>query len=233
MLWMVSSDASYVLSDGVSSNTTSTPAPWSSIPGEIQQRQKCDTDMSGTNILHTNVFSNALILSDGWQKRSLVHKISTTYSQKFYCYYGMSEGRKLREHQLTMFICGKWLVKPRQIKTKVSIYISMKYNTHTCLTALCPGLPRWAGTRKIKPIWILLKQETVSGSGISWAICKSAPRSRQITMPAPHHSVILQAGCLSCRRTNSVKATKAWSTIHTTEFFVKDHLRQFLFNQVL
>jgi len=40
-----------------------------------------------------------------------------------------------------------------------------------------------------KPIWILLKQETVSGSGISWAICKSATRSRQITMPAPHHSV--------------------------------------------
>ena len=35
----------------------------------------------------------------------------------------------------------------------------------------------------------LLKQETVSGSGISWAICKPAPRSRQITMPAPHHSV--------------------------------------------
>ena len=34
-----------------------------------------------------------------------------------------------------------------------------------------------------------MKQETVSGSGISWAICKSAPRSRQITTPAPHHSV--------------------------------------------
>ena len=28
----------------------------------------------------------------------------------------------------------------------------------------------------------------MSGSGISWAICKSAPRSRQITTPAPHHS---------------------------------------------
>jgi len=25
----------------------------------------------------------------------------------------------------------------------------------------------------------------VSGSGISWATCKSAPRSRQITTPAP------------------------------------------------
>ena len=62
-------------------------------------------------------------------------------------------------------------------------------HTHTRLTALCPGLPGWVGTRKVKPVWILLKQETVSGSGISWAICKSAPRSRQITTPAPYHSV--------------------------------------------
>ena len=58
-------------------------------------------------------------------------------------------------------------------------------HTHTRLTALFLGLPRWAGTRKVKPIWILLKQETVSGSGISWAICKSAPCSRQTTTPAP------------------------------------------------
>jgi len=50
-------------------------------------------------------------------------------------------------------------------------------NTHTRLTALCPGLPGWAGTRKVKPIWILLKQETVSGSGISWVMCKSATRN--------------------------------------------------------
>jgi len=35
----------------------------------------------------------------------------------------------------------------------------------------------------------LFSTETVSGSGISWAVCKSAPCSRQITMPAPHHSV--------------------------------------------
>ena len=50
----------------------------------------------------------------------------------------------------------------------------------------------------------------MSGSGISWAICKSAPRSRQITMPAPHHSVFLQAGCPACCPTNSVKALKAF-----------------------
>ena len=29
----------------------------------------------------------------------------------------------------------------------------------------------------------------MSGSGISWVRCKSAPCSRQITTPAPHHSV--------------------------------------------
>jgi len=91
-------------------------------------------------------------------------------------------------------------------------------------------LPGWASTRKIKPIWILLKQETVSGSGISWAICKSAPCSRQgadlkvsqtaascklaTTMPAPHHSSFLQAGCPSCRPTNSVKALKAISQVN-------------------
>jgi len=80
--------------------------------------------------------------------------------------------------------------------------------TYTRLTALCPGLPGWAGTRKVEPIWILLKREAVSGSGISWAVCKSAPRSRQITTPAPHQLVFLQAGCPSCRPTNSVKALK-------------------------
>ena len=42
--------------------------------------------------------------------------------------------------------------------------------------------------QKGKPIWILLKQETVSSNGVSWAICKSAPRSRQTTTPAPHQS---------------------------------------------
>jgi len=72
--------------------------------------------------------------------------------------------------------------------TKSRSYWVLVTHTHTHLTALFPGLPGWAGTRKALPIWISLKQETVSGSGISWAICKSAPSSRQITMTAPHHS---------------------------------------------
>ena len=59
-------------------------------------------------------------------------------------------------------------------------------HTHTHpFNSRLSGTTRWAGTRKVKPIWILLKQETVSGSGIRWAICKSAPRSSHTTMPAP------------------------------------------------
>ena len=87
-------------------------------------------------------------------------------------------------------------------------------HTHTHpFNGLFPGLPRWAGTRKVKPIWILLNQKTVSGSGINWATCKSALCSRQITMPAPHHSVFLQAGCPSCGPTNSIKALKATQSL--------------------
>ena len=102
-----------------------------------------------------------------------------------------------------------WLHRPILFLFDFLISELIDTHTHTRLTNLCPGLPRWAGTRKVKPICILLKQETVSGSGISWAICKCAPRSRQITTPAPHSSVFLQAGCPSCRPTNSVKALKS------------------------
>ena len=46
--------------------------------------------------------------------------------------------------------------------------------------------------QKGKPFWILLKQEMMGGSGISWTICKSfAPHSRQITTAVPHHSIIM------------------------------------------
>ena len=83
----------------------------------------------------------------------------------------------------------------------------IRTHTHTRLTDLFPGLPRWAGTRKVKPIWILLKQETVSGSAISWAICKSAPRSRQITRPAPHHSVFYRPDALPAAQST---ASKHW-----------------------
>jgi len=68
---------------------------------------------------------------------------------------------------------------------------------------------------KTNTIWILLKQDTVSGSGISWAICKSEHRSRQITMPAPHHSVFYRPDALpaaqptASKHRRQIKALKA------------------------
>jgi len=85
-------------------------------------------------------------------------------------------------------------------------------NTHT----LCMGLPGWAGTRKLKPVWILLKQEIVCGSGISWAICKSAPHSRQVTTPAPHQLKFFtgRMPCLppnqQCQSTEGRQRTVKW-----------------------
>jgi len=57
----------------------------------------------------------------------------------------------------------------------------------------------------------LLEQEIVSGGGISWAICKSAPRSRQISCQHPPLS-FLQTGCPSFHPTNSIKALKAFQS---------------------
>jgi len=72
------------------------------------------------------------------------------------------------------------------------------------------GTTRVSRYQKGKPIWILLKQETVSGSGISWAICKPAPRSRQITMPAPHHSVFYRPDALPAAQPT---ASKHWINV--------------------
>ena len=51
------------------------------------------------------------------------------------------------------------------------------------------------------------KRQWVAVASARTYICKSAPHSRQITTPAPHRSVFLQAGCPFCRPTNSVKAS--------------------------
>jgi len=51
----------------------------------------------------------------------------------------------------------------------------------------------------------LLEQETVSGSGNSWAICKSALCPRQITMPAPHHSIFYRPVALPAAQPTASK----------------------------
>ena len=75
-----------------------------------------------------------------------------------------------------------------------------------------PGLPGWAGTRKVKTSLDLFKQEIVNGSGISWAICKSAPHPRYNSHTSIPPLYFLLARCPSCHPTNSIKALKEFAT---------------------
>ena len=80
---------------------------------------------------------------------------------------------------------------------------------NTRLTALCPGLPGWAGTRKVKSIWILLKRRDGEWQWHQLGhmeVCTSIQADNHASTPPLS---FLQAGCPSCRPTNSVKALKA------------------------
>ena len=65
-----------------------------------------------------------------------------------------------------------------KILLKRHLLCSCGLYTHTCLPAVFPGLPRWSGTRKVNKSGFYWSKR-MSGSGIRWAICKSAPRSRE------------------------------------------------------
>jgi len=60
--------------------------------------------------------------------------------------------------------------------------------THTRLTALCPGLPGWAGTRKVKPIWILFTEAkrrwvAVASAGLCMQLCTSLQTGNHASTP--------------------------------------------------
>ena len=85
-------------------------------------------------------------------------------------------------------------------------------HTHTRLTALCPGLPRWAGTKKVKPIWNYWSKRqwvTVASAG------PYAPCSRQITTPAPHHSVFYRPDAFPAAQPT---ASKYWRQCTIRQF---------------
>ena len=57
----------------------------------------------------------------------------------------------------------------------------------------------------------------MSGSGISRAICKSAPHSRQITTPAPHHSVFYRPDALPATQPTASKHWRPKQNINKTK----------------
>ena len=91
---------------------------------------------------------------------------------------------------------------------KTILLINVKYIPTHPFNRPPSGTTQVSRYQKVKPIWILLNLETASGSSISWAICKSAPCSRQITTPAPHHSVFYRLDALSAAQPPASKHVK-------------------------
>jgi len=72
-----------------------------------------------------------------------------------------------------------------------------------------PGQPGQAGTRKVKPIWILLEQQMM---GWQWHQLDHmqiiASCSRQVTMPAPHHLIFYRPDALPDAQPTVCRVTK-------------------------
>ena len=87
--------------------------------------------------------------------------------------------------------------------------INQHTHTHTFNGPFFPGLPGWAGTKEVKPIWILLKQRDGEWQWYQLGymqLCTSIQTDNHASTPP---FSFLQAGCPSCCPTNSVKALKA------------------------
>ena len=90
-------------------------------------------------------------------------------------------------------------------KQKVTGSGNAHTHTHTHTRPFNSPLSGTTRVSQYRSIWILLKQVTVSGNGISWAICKPAARSRQTTTPAPHHSVFYRPDALPAAQPTASK----------------------------
>jgi len=80
--------------------------------------------------------------------------------------------------------------------------------TTTVLRTFFPGLPRWAGARRELLDFMVQGKIDKRQTLIIWL--GATPSG--LTSAHLHHPHFLQAGCTSCRPTNSVKALKATST---------------------
>ena len=88
-----------------------------------------------------------------------------------------------------------------RIGPTLTVSFSLRFNGNF------PGRPGSAGSRT-SPFWILLElrvMEIVSGDNWSYKTCKAPVKNVIANRPTPS---FLQAACLSCRETNSVKARK-------------------------
>jgi len=96
---------------------------------------------------------------------------------------------------------------PDPVWKNLKIYNNYKVDhlhTHThiqsfyCSSGICPGLPGWSGTRKVKPGRV---------KPICWALCKSAPHPRQ---PRQHTTTQFLPDALPATQPT---ASKHWRTL--------------------
>jgi len=102
------------------------------------------------------------------------------------------------------------------LHSTVSMLIVTHTHTHTHthrfrLSLILSRTIRVSWHREGKTNLDLLEQEIVSGSGISWAICKSTPWPKHITTPVSHHSVFYRLDALPAAQPT---ASKQWRHIH-------------------
>jgi len=107
---------------------------------------------------------------------------------------------------LTVCACVKLSVAPLRPSAMLTILYDFLFAFRSnCVTILYHAPKRY--NQEGKTNVDLLEQEIVSGSGISWAICKSAPWPTHITMPASHHSVFYRPDTLPAAQPT---ASKHW-----------------------
>jgi len=87
---------------------------------------------------------------------------------------------KIHYASLLLFLCYVFI----RTRTPIDIMENKKQKKTNLFYGPLDFVRDYTGELVPEPIWILLKDETVSGSGISWGICKSARRPRQ---PRQHH----------------------------------------------
>jgi len=95
--------------------------------------------------------------------------------------------------------------------------LQLHTHTHTRLMAVWAG---WASTRKVKPIWILLKQETVSGSGISWAICKFTPDRQLCQHPTTQFFTARMPLLPPNQQHQSAEGSEKWSSVKALQLIM-------------
>jgi len=143
----------------------------------------------------------AAVLLDGTHVHPSINTATVNPVAWFRCFHHSS-------HTTTVELANPYLVQKKKQSQFTIQRLKTYIHIHT-FNGLFSRTIRVSRHQTGKPLWILLKQEIMDGSGISWTICKSfAPHSRQITTPVPPSLNFLRAGCSSWCPTNSVKDLK-------------------------